>query len=174
MLMLALAITQPVEAQSFKPDYLAGANAYDQKDYATALRHLRPLAERGDAKAQVLLVQIYRFAKPYRNYKEAIKWARKAAVHGDSSPQHSLGVMYSKGQGVLQDLVMAYVWLNLATLNSNYSTVDPEIAEQLALGAAEVRDKILPRLTASELKLARKLSKLCLKKPAKCPEYSDD
>ena len=36
--------------------------------------------------------------------------------------------------------------------------------------------RILPlaRLNASERKLGQKLSKLCLKKPAKCPEYSDD
>ena len=42
MLILALALVQPVAAQSFKPDYGAGANAYDDKDYATALRHFRP------------------------------------------------------------------------------------------------------------------------------------
>ena len=47
MLVLALAMAQPVAAQSFKPDYWAGDTAYLNKDYATALRHWRPLAEQG-------------------------------------------------------------------------------------------------------------------------------
>ena len=50
--MLVLLIAQPVAAQSFKPDWDAGREAYKQKDYATALRHWRPLAEQGLASAQ--------------------------------------------------------------------------------------------------------------------------
>ena len=45
MLVLALTLAQPVAAQSFKPDNDAGDAAYNQGDYATALRHFRPLAE---------------------------------------------------------------------------------------------------------------------------------
>ena len=41
-------------------------------------------------------------------------------------------------------------------------------------GTGKYRDKALAKLNASERKLALKLSKLCLKKPEKCPEYSDD
>ena len=40
--------------------------------------------------------------------------------------------------------------------------------------APEKRDKALARLNASERKLALELSKRCFKKPARCPEYSDD
>ena len=46
MLILALAIIQPVAAQSFKPDFKVGLDAYFKKDYATALRHFRPLAKK--------------------------------------------------------------------------------------------------------------------------------
>ena len=52
MLVLALTMTQPVAAQSFKPDLKAGVNAYNQKDYVTALKHWRPLAEQGGSWAQ--------------------------------------------------------------------------------------------------------------------------
>ena len=71
--------------------------------------------------------------------------------------------MYRDGKGVVQDLVMAYVWLSVSAANSNpyYNT-------------KRDRDKVLKRLNQSDLKKARKLSRLCLKKPAKCPEYSDD
>ena len=52
MLILALAIAQPVAAQSFKPDFRAGMDAYGRNDYATALKHWRPLAEQGGSWAQ--------------------------------------------------------------------------------------------------------------------------
>ena len=45
--MLILVMAQPVAAQSFKPDFEVGDAAYDRKDYATALKHLRPLAKQG-------------------------------------------------------------------------------------------------------------------------------
>ena len=39
LLILALALVQPVAAQSFKPDFGASYEAFVRKDYATALRH---------------------------------------------------------------------------------------------------------------------------------------
>jgi len=56
---------------------------------------------------------------------------------------------------------MAYVWFNVATANG-YKL------------ATDMRDEVLERLSQSDLTKARKLSKLCYRKPAKCPEYSDD
>jgi TPR repeat protein len=75
--------------------------------------------------------------------------------------QSLLGMMYANGHGVVQDLVMSYVWYNVAIANGKISM-------------AKFRDKVLAKLNASERKLGQKLSKLCFKKPAKCPEYSDD
>ena len=95
------------------------------------------------------------------DYAEAVKWYRLSAKQGFIVAQYSLGGMYAKGQGVLQDLVMAYVWYNVSAANG----------VRLVKAA---RDSVLARLSASERKLGRKLSKLCFKKPAKCPEYSDD
>ena len=59
MLILALAIMQPVAAQSFKPDFDAGARAKVKGDDVTALRHWRPLAEQGNARAQYWLGEMY-------------------------------------------------------------------------------------------------------------------
>ena len=73
--------------------------------------------------------------------------------------------MYRDGNGVLQDLVMGYVWNNVAPTS---------LAAELKYLASKPRDEIYAKLTAPERKLARELSKLCLRKPAKCPEYSDD
>ena len=96
-----------------------------------------------------------------QHYKEAARWFRKAAEQGSVRAQNSLASMYRFGHGVVQDLVMAYVWLNVSAANG-------------VRLVKESRDSVLARLSASERKLGRKLSKLCLKKPAKCPEYSDD
>ena len=126
MMILAWAIVQPVAAQSFKPDVDAGFKAYEQKDFATALRHFRPLAKQGNVYAQ---------------------WR--------------LGWMYHHGDGVWQDLVMANVWYNVARAN-NTKFIRHD------------RDRVLAILDGAERKLGRKLSKRCFKKPAKCPEYSDD
>jgi TPR repeat protein len=198
MLILALAMVQPVAAQSFKPDYDAGYKAYEQKDYATALRHFRPLAKQGHTRAQTRLgwmynlgfgvtkdskeaVRWYRLAAKqgyawaqnnlgwsYRDgdgvtkdSKEAVRWFRKSAKQVHDGAQWNLGRMYLDGLGVVQDLVMAYVWMNVSIANgSNYGP--------------QKRDGVLARLNASERELALELSKRCFKKPAKCPEYSDD
>ena len=67
--------------------------------------------------------------------------------------------MYQDGRAVLQDLVMAYVWLNAAVANGRRS-------------AEGDRNIARARLNDSERKLGRKLTKLCLKQPASCPKYS--
>ena len=53
------------------------------------------------------------------DYREAVKWYRKAAEQGDASAQNNLGVMYADGAGVLQDYVTAYAWANVAEANGN-------------------------------------------------------
>ena len=71
MLVLAVAMVQPVAAQSFKPDYYAGDAAYMKKDYATALRHFRPLAKQGHVGAQDYLGWMYYVGDGVtRDYKE--------------------------------------------------------------------------------------------------------
>ena len=166
MLILALAITQPVEAQSFKPDYSAGYYAHNEKDYATARKHYEPLAKQGHANAQLMLGILYYYGKGVlKDYKQSAKWFRLSAEQNHRGAQSWLSQAYHHGQGVLQDLVMAYVWQNVAI--TKFTGVEASIH-------SKTRDEIRAKLTAPELKLARKLSKLCLKKPAKCPEYSDD
>jgi TPR repeat protein len=80
LLFLALAITQPVAAQGFKPDWWAGENAWERANFATALRHWRPLAEQGDARAQWSLGLMYHYGDGVtKDLKEAVRWYRKAA-----------------------------------------------------------------------------------------------
>jgi TPR repeat protein len=162
MLILTLAITHPVAAQSFKPDYWAAIAAWQTQDFATVLKHLRPLAEQGHAGAAQNLGRMYQDGLGVnKDMKQAVKWYRIGAKLGDSYGLLKLGWSYRDGKDVLQDLVMAYVWFNIAAIHGNEEAI-------------KERNEVRAKLTASELKLARKLSKLCLRKPAKCPEYSDD
>ena len=68
-------------------------------------------AERGDWVKQSSLAIRYRWAA---DYVEAAKWDRRAAEQGFTWSQYHLGLAYANGQGVPQDYVLAYFWLDLA------------------------------------------------------------
>ena len=85
-------------------DYWAGVEAYEQKDYKTALKEWQPLAESGDPQAQFQLGWLYDNGEgvPHDD-KEAVKWYRKAAEQGYASAQYNLGVRHYNGEGIPQD-----------------------------------------------------------------------
>jgi TPR repeat protein len=67
------------------------AEAY--RDCATALRIIRPLAERGDAAAQAEFADMYYSGRgvPQANA-EAVKWYQRAALQGNPGAQHMLAL----------------------------------------------------------------------------------
>jgi len=73
----------------------------------------------------------------------AVKWYRKAAEQGFADAQYNLGLMYSKGLGVVQDYSLAYVWSTLAAANGIES-------------AAHNRDIYAAKLTPDALNAAQK------------------
>ena len=92
-----------------------GAAAFAQKDYATAMKLWRPLAEHGDAKAQFNLGLLYDDGQGVaEDDKEAVKWYRLAAEQGDAKGQHNLALMYDEGTGVAVDDKEAVKWFRLA------------------------------------------------------------
>jgi len=59
----------PVQA-----DWASGADAYAQGDYATALKEWRPLAEQGNAQAQLNLGGLYHLGRGVpQDYQEAVR-----------------------------------------------------------------------------------------------------
>ena len=102
--------------------YAAAAEPYEDADtafrggdYATALQLLRPLAGRGDTRAQLNLAYLYAngLGAP-QDYSEAAKWFLLAAGQGNAAAQFNLGVVYSNGQGVPQNYEEAMKWFRLA------------------------------------------------------------
>ena len=72
-------------------------------------------AEQGDADAQFELGQMYDEGQDVpQDYKQALRWYRRAAEQEDADAQYNLGVMYAKGQGGPRDYVQAHMWLTLA------------------------------------------------------------
>ena len=96
-------------------DFQKGFTAYNEGDYATALKEWRPLAEQGDVTSQYNIGQMYRKGRGVlQDDAEAVKWYRLAAEQGYADAQYNIGVMYKNGRGVLQDYAEAMKWSRLA------------------------------------------------------------
>jgi TPR repeat protein len=166
-------------------DIRAALDAYARRDYIQALSQARPLAEQGHAVAQGLLGVMYEYGQGVsKDYREALRWYHKAAEQGMAPAQFSvgeayalgrevtkddqeavrwyrrsaeqnyaaaqlkLGAAYFLGRGVPRNLVQAYMWLSLAS--------EKEHQEQAA--ARQGRDEVERKMTADELKEARRLA----------------
>lgn len=92
-------------------DHGAAQKAYQAGDYQTAMRIWRPLAEQGNAQAQVMLGLLYDQGQGViSDFSKAVYWWRQAAEQGDPLAQDFLGVMYLNGMGVPPDQKQARVW----------------------------------------------------------------
>lgn len=124
----------------------AGETAYKEKDYATALQALRPLAAQGHAAAQFYLGKMYANGEGItKDYVEAVKWFRKAAEQGNAPAQNGLGVMYTHGFGVAKDDVTACFWFSLAAAQGDEaaSSNREALAKQMTTTQiAEAQDKV--------------------------------
>lgn len=97
------------------------SKAYQDKDYKTAIKYWKPLAQIGDPVAQ------YSFAKMYykgegvkQNYIEAAKLFKSSAKQGHELAQYALGVMYSNGLGVSKNYKKALTLYNQSAKQGNH------------------------------------------------------
>lgn len=108
-------LAQTIGLTNPTPSADAAYAAYQNGDYATALRVVGPLAAGGDARAQSMLGLLhYRGRGLQQDYAEAAKWFRRAADQGDATAQFYLGVMFSEGHGLPQDFAEAAEWYRRA------------------------------------------------------------
>jgi V8-like Glu-specific endopeptidase len=107
LLILLLGLVGPATAAELD-DAVAAAHS---GEYATALRLLSPLAEKGDARAQFDIGFMHAYGWGFqRNPAEAITWYRKAADQGLPIAQHFLGLAYANAEGVRPDDAEAARW----------------------------------------------------------------
>src|SRR5262249_38831304 len=90
-------------------------DAFERKDYLTALRLWRERAEKNDTEAQIRSGAMYADGQGVeRSYEIAANWFRRAANQGSARAQFNLGSMYYHGQGVRQSYEDAAHWLSFA------------------------------------------------------------
>ncbi len=143
---------KPAKVQAVDP-WTAIYAAENRKDYATKARLLRPLADKGDALAQILLGQHYVSGEGVeRDYKNAVQLFRLAAVQRDSSAMNWLGSLFDKGRGVPKDYVRAHMWFNLGASTS--SDEDGNIARRN-------RNLVAEQMTSSQIERAQDMARKC-------------
>ena len=92
-------------------DFEAGMQAYQQRDFKTAMEKWKPLAEDGNTSAQVNMgVMYFEGLGVARDYEEALKWYKMAALKGHAEAEYNLGVAYAQGRGTQQDQREALRW----------------------------------------------------------------
>jgi len=153
---------------SFAGFFEKGKAAYDKKDYQKAFEMFTPLADNGDAKAQLWLGIMYANGKYVKkNDIEAVKWYRKAAEQLEAGAQNNLGVMYDKGRGVPQDNVMAHMWWSLAASFDQTG----EVRDLAVKNRDSVAKKMTPQQIAEAERLAGEWAKMNAQ-PAEKPSPS--
>jgi hypothetical protein len=126
--------------------------AYENADFATALKIWTPLAEQGDAAAQSNLGVLYHQGQGVtQDYKTAVKWYKRAAEQGDADAQSNLGIMFENGSGVLQDYVKAHMWYNIAAIDGSSKE------------AASNREDIAKKMTPAQIEKAQEAATRCIK-----------
>ncbi len=86
--------------------------AFENRDYATALNIVLPMAQNNDIDAMTLLGRIY--DEGYNQEKEAFSWFKRAAKLGNAQAQVELAELYDAGEGVTQDTEQAVIWYEKA------------------------------------------------------------
>jgi len=77
-----------------------------------------------------------------------------AAEQGVTEAQGNLGIMYSGGYGVQQDIVVALMWFEIAAANENVREL-------------KNRDMLAEEMTPSQIEKAQKLAREWVKKHSK-------
>jgi TPR repeat protein len=118
-------------------DLAAGKRAYQEKDYATAFKELTPLAEKGNADAQLILGKMYWMGQGVlKDPDQAMKLFKASAMQGNADAQFFLGSIYLLPH---TDIAEGVKWLRLSAEQGNQDA-------QWMLGKAYLQGaKELPR-----------------------------
>jgi TPR repeat protein len=122
---------------SVAADLASAKEAYQQKDYATAFKQLTPLAEKGNAEAQLILGKMYWMGQGVlKDPEQAMKLFKASALQGNADAQFFLGSIYLLPH---TDIAEGVKWLRLSAEQGNQDA-------QWMLGKAYLQGaKELPR-----------------------------
>lgn len=130
-------------------DGVAGFEAYEKGDYATALKEFMPLAESGQASAEAAVGQMYFEGKGVKpDPKEAARWLEPAATKGNARAQFLLGKLYLSGEGVALDPVKAAA-LSKAAADQGLAEAQVDICALFYQGVGVPKDLVQAYLYAN-------------------------
>ncbi len=120
---------------SFAGDLASAKRAYEEKDYATALKLLMPLADEGNAEAQLIVGKMYYIGQGVlKDSDRAVKWFTASATQGNADAQFFLGCVFLLPH---RDIAEGVRWMRLSAEQGNQDA-------QLLLGKAYLEGE-LPR-----------------------------
>lgn len=127
----------------------AGLKAYQQGDFATAMKEFLPLAEAGQAAAQAAVGQMYLNGEGVpQDAGQAAFWLEKAANGGNARARYQIGNMYASGMGVPADDMKASYYL-LKAANQNMAAAQLSMAQRFYHGLGVPKDMVQSFLYAA-------------------------
>ncbi|WP_442754092.1 tetratricopeptide repeat protein [Methylocystis sp. JAN1] len=136
LFLLVAAAASPAIADPYED----AAAATKKGDIEAALTLLKPLAEKGEARAQSELGLIYMVGKGVPlDRKEGIKWIKLSAENGFAPAQANLGTIYLEGQFAQRDYKEAMKWSLLAA-DKGVAEAQANIASMYYDGAGVAQD----------------------------------
>jgi TPR repeat protein len=148
----------------------------DKANFDNCMAH----AQQGNGYAQAIIGAMYRLGQGVtQDYKQAVKWNRKAAEQGVAISQYNLAKGYRNGEGVTQDDEQAVKWYRKAAEQGDaYAQNSLGVAYEQGKGvkqdkklahmwfniaassghesATEGRDRIANKLSSSEIEKAQR------------------
>lgn len=132
-----------MEEADIAPLLEAATAAYDRGAYEVALEILRPLAERGNARAQGILGIMYGLGLGVAtDYGLAWHWLTQGGDQHDPNAEYNLGALYDKGLGVRQDFRTAASWFRRAA-NQNAAVAQYSLGVYYDEGLGVPQDFVL-------------------------------
>jgi hypothetical protein len=140
---LSIALVLLVIAVPAHAGFDQAAAAFDKRDYATALKELKPLADKGDPRSQYAMGVLAEngFGMP-KDLALAAKWYRKAAEQGNTDAQFNLGAMYEHGVGMPVNYAQAARWYRPAAESGDIDALS-NLGVLYATGRGVPQDKVL-------------------------------
>ena len=144
-------------------------------DPALALKFLTRAAELGDDTAQDELGELYSSGGGggVKDFDMAARYFAQSAQQANEPAMKSLGLAFTRGQGVEPNRVQAYLWLSLSTLGKFNRGVGIGLArlqelqrtpggerfDDFTLDPGVVRDELAQTMTAEEIAKAQRLAR---------------
>lgn len=110
-LMIAMGAWLVLATSAWSASVDKGKEAFRNSDYAAAWQEWKPLAEQGDAEAQVGVGLLYQLGYGLaQDDTKAMEWYTHAAQQGNANAQTNLAVLYESGRGAPKNLIEAANW----------------------------------------------------------------